>query len=237
MPNDKIISFSYLKGADFTGNLKHLTQCKDFKQLSQLLDIPKSTFSTWNSHQRTQHEVIVRLHLALGIPVKDLALVQNNQLAEIHPSLRDDYLLSTHVHDQANIYQTPVTKNQQHTTVILKSYALHQGQLIDLGDVPYAVRHMNYFHLKAISTLEVETDEAIYLVNQTSHEAISGRYLIEMDGHISIHFIQRLPGNKLNITLGPYIREIDSDEIKVLGHIVSTLKKDDVHQTPIDRKV
>ncbi|MEI8634768.1 helix-turn-helix domain-containing protein [Vibrio sp. PP-XX7] len=131
MPNDKIASFRYLKGADFTGNVKHLTQCKDFTQLSLLLNIPKSTFSTWNSHQRTPHELIVRLHLALGIPVKDLALAQNSQLTEIHPSLRDDHLLSTHIQDQTGTYQTPATKNQQHATVILKSYTLHQGQLIE----------------------------------------------------------------------------------------------------------
>ncbi|MEI8634767.1 bacteriocin [Vibrio sp. PP-XX7] len=85
---------------------------------------------------------------------------------------------------------------------------------------------MNYFRLKATSTIEIETDEAIYLINQTLQDAISGRYLINMDGHISIYFIQRLPGNKLNITLGPYNRETHADDIKVLGHVVSTFRKD-----------
>ncbi|WP_261926796.1 helix-turn-helix domain containing protein, partial [Vibrio aestuarianus] len=69
MSKTKIPSFNYLSGVGFTDNLKHLARCKTFLELAEILDVPKATFSTWNTHNRTSHELMVRFHLRLGIPI------------------------------------------------------------------------------------------------------------------------------------------------------------------------
>ncbi|TOQ40326.1 transcriptional regulator, partial [Vibrio parahaemolyticus] len=53
--------------------------------MSELFDVPKATFSAWNTHNRTSHELMVRLHLAKGIPIERMALSGN----ELNKIVRD----------------------------------------------------------------------------------------------------------------------------------------------------
>ncbi len=62
--NGKILPYKYLKGTEFTSYLKSETQANDFMELSEIFNIPKSTFSTWNLHNRCSYEVMVRMLLA-----------------------------------------------------------------------------------------------------------------------------------------------------------------------------
>ncbi|MDV2300344.1 phage repressor protein CI [Vibrio cholerae] len=213
--NRIILPFSYLKGRDFTEKLKQHLNCRSFEELGEILNIPKSTFATWNTHDRTSHELMVRLHLALGIPIEELAL-KPEDLKRFQPR----------VSEPKKSYQFEIAKNPQHETVILKSFCLTNGQLLETGEIPYPVRRMNSFNLKSGSTIEVETNEALYLVDNDSRDAVSGNYLIDIDGRLSVNHIQRLPGKKLAIAFGESTIEVSEHDIKVLGRVAVTLRKD-----------
>ena len=202
-----------MKGAEFTHNLKKLTNCKDFFELSELLDVPKSTFSTWNSHDRTSHELMVRLSLALNIPLEQLALKPESRQTT---SETPNYTVSQH-----KAKTTP-----QHQTVIVKSFCLSGGKLIDTGEIPYPVRRINSLGLQQAELIEVETNEAIYLLYKSMTDALRGNYLINIDGHLSINRIQRLPGKKLAIAFDDNTIEVSDEDIQVVGYIAATLKKE-----------
>ncbi|WP_217517060.1 phage repressor protein CI [Vibrio metschnikovii] len=212
MPKAKILPYSYLSGIEFTENLKHLANCKTFLELAEILDVPKATFSTWNTHNRTSHELMVRFHLRLGIPIADLALKpEDRHLAakQKEPS-------------QSATTQQP----SQLDTVVLKSFCLTNGQLLETGEIPYPVRRMNSFNLDHEKVIEVETNEAIYLLDKSTTDAVAGNYLIDVDGRLSINQIQRLPGRKLAIAFGDSTIEASENDIKVLGRVAVTLRKD-----------
>ncbi|HFQ5370482.1 TPA: phage repressor protein CI [Vibrio vulnificus] len=218
MKKNLIPPFNYMKGSDFTRRLKLLTGCDDFQELSELLNVPKTTFSTWNTHDRTSHEVIVRLHLALGIPVEELAL---------NP---EDRKRASQVRDSANHYfpqelEKPKQVDQQ-AIVILPTFCLANGQLIETGEIPYPLRRVNSFGLDSSKVIEVETNEAIYLLDKSTTDAVSGKYLIDVDGRLSLNHVQRLPGKKLAIAFGDSTIEVSEHDIKVLGRVAVTLKKD-----------
>ncbi|MCA3990199.1 phage repressor protein CI [Vibrio vulnificus] len=218
MKKNLIPPFNYMKGSDFTRRLKLLTGCDDFQELSELLNVPKTTFSTWNTHDRTSHEVIVRLHLALGIPVEELAL---------NP---EDRKHASQVRDSANHYfpqelEKPKQVDQQ-AVVILPTFCLVNGQLIETGEIPYPVRRMNSYSLNHDFVIEVETNDAIYLVDKSSTNPVSGKYLIDIDGTLSINHIQRLPGKKLAVVFGDSTVDVAEEDIKVLGRVAVTLRKD-----------
>lgn len=215
---DKIPPFDYLKGEAFTEKLKNITGCKTLLEMSERFDVPKATFSAWNTHERTSHELMVRLHLALGVPIEELAL-KPEDLKKFKSS-------ASEMRERYDVL--PITKQEspQHATTILKSFCLANGQLIETGEIPYPVRRMNSFNLDAEKVIEVETNEAIYLLDKSTTDAVAGNYLIDVDGRLSINQIQRLPGRKLAIAFGDSTIEASENDIKVLGRVAVTMKKD-----------
>ncbi|OXX73282.1 chromosome partitioning protein ParA [Vibrio sp. V19_P1S1T109] len=213
--NNKIMPFEYLKGREFTDNLKRVLKCRNLEELGDVLDVPKSTFTTWNAHDRTSHELMVRIHLAKNIPMKELALKsdQPNELGAVG-DLRASY----------SIPSSSSFSNPQHSTVILKSFCLSNGQLLDTGEIPYAVRIFNSWNLDSLTTIEIETNDGRFLVDKNQNDAVSGEYLIDMNGRMSINHIQRLP-NKLAVVFGNATVEVAEEDIKVIGRVAVTLKK------------
>ncbi|BDR17592.1 phage repressor protein CI [Vibrio sp. 1403] len=209
----KIEPFNYLKGTDFTENLKRLTGCKNFQEMAFVYDVPKSTFSTWNTHNRTSHELMVRAHLALGIPMEELALKPEDRF-------------KAHSATKRTAKKAAATPSPQHNSVQIKSYCLTNGELLDTGELPYAIRRFNSFNLNAEVTIEVETNDALYLVDKDSTNPASGKYLIDIDGTLSINHIQRLPGKKLAVVFGDSTVEVSEEDIKVIGRVAVTLRKE-----------
>ncbi|MFS1893189.1 helix-turn-helix domain-containing protein [Vibrio lentus] len=187
--------------------------------MSELFDVKKSTFSTWNTHDRTSHELMVRLHLALGIPIEELALPEEER-AKL-PSHQPKTII-----EQPSVQITAASTNPQHQTVIVKSFCLSGGKLIDTGEIPYPLRRINSLGLKQAKLIEIETNEAIFLLDKSMTDALRGNYLIDIDGHLSINRIQRLPGKKLAIAFDDSTIEVSDEDIQVIGYIAATLKKD-----------
>ncbi|MBY8060503.1 helix-turn-helix domain-containing protein [Vibrio fluvialis] len=210
---DKIPPFDYLKGEAFTEKLKEITGCRTLLEMAERFDVPKTTFSAWNTHDRTSHELIVRLHLALGVPVEEMALKPEDRSGDTSKKV------ATYPSSERSI-------NSQTGSVIIKSYCLTNGELLDTGELPYALRRMNSFNLKAESAIEVETNEALYLVDKSSTNLSSGKYLIDIDGMLSINHIQRLPGKKLAVVFGESTVDVAEEDIKVVGRVAVTLRKD-----------
>lgn len=210
---EKIPPFDYLKGEAFTDALKEVTGCKTLLEMSELFDVPKATFSAWNTHDRTSHELIVRLYLAKGIPVKKLAL----GIDESEKLLTSETSLDRNHHQKEQI-------NPQHQIVILKSFCLTNGQLVATGEIPYAQRIFNSWDLEASNTIEIETNEGRFLVDKKLNDAVSGEYLIDINGRLSLNHIQRLP-NKLAVVFGNSTVEVSEEDIKVIGRVAVTLER------------
>lgn len=214
---ERIPPFNYIKGEAFTELLKEVSGCKTLLEMSELFGIPKATFSAWNTHERTSHELMVRLHLARGVPIEKMALGIDKPLNGSDSEPIAVYLPAKN---------QDVSINPQHQTAILKSFCLTNGQLIETGEVPYPLRRVNSFGLDSSKVIEVETNEAIYLLDKSTTDAVAGKYLIDVDGRLSINHVQRLPGKKLAIAFGDSTIEVSEHDIKVLGRVAVTLKKD-----------
>lgn len=220
---EKIPPFDYLKGEAFTDTLKEVTGCKTLLEMSELFDVPKATFSAWNTHNRTSHELMVRLHLAKGIPIERMALSDNelNKIAH-NKSSANNPLLAT----SSQPVQEASNTLSQHDVVILKSLCLTNGQLIETGEIPYPARRINSYGLDKASLIEVETNEAIYLLDKSTKDAVAGKYLIDVDGRLSLNHIQRLPGKKLAVVFGDSTIEVSEEDIKVIGRVAVTSQKE-----------
>ncbi|MER2495313.1 helix-turn-helix domain-containing protein [Vibrio neptunius] len=222
----KMDIFEYMKGEAFTEKLKKINNVRSLGDLAEIYSVPKTTFSTWNTHNRNSHELVVRTHLRTGIPVHELILSPDLSLDELHPSFSKQVKDAPHSVEEASAtYESKRLENPQLQTVTLKSYCLSNGQLVETGDIPYPLRRMNSFGLNPLNTIEVETNEAVYLLDESSTDAVSGKYLIDVDGRLSFNQIQRLPGRKLAVGFGDSTLEVAEHDIKVLGRVAVTLEK------------
>ncbi|EKO3518597.1 helix-turn-helix domain-containing protein [Vibrio fluvialis] len=223
----EIAAFDYLKGEEFTEKLKEINDANSLGDLADIYNVPKTTFSTWNTHNRNSHELVVRTHLRTGIPVHELILPRCFPLDDLHPSFSKYTTELPHsVKESAPQWNPNQSSKPQLHTVVLKSFCLTNGRLIETGEIPYPLRRINSYGLDSSNVIEVETNEAIYLLDKSTIDAVAGKYLIDVDGRLSINHIQRLPGKKLAIAFGESTIEVSEQDIKVIGRVAVTLRKD-----------
>lgn len=213
--------FDYIKGEAFTDKLKEINGVSSLGELAQIYGVPKTTFSTWNSHNRNSHELVVRTHLRTGTPVKELILPNDYPVTELHHS----FWGNPKAPEAEVTSSSPELQNPQLAIVAIKSFCLTNGQLVPTGEIPYAQRMFNSWDLEASKTIEIETNEGRFLVDKKQNDAVSGAYLIDMNGRLSINHIQRLP-NKLAVVFGKSTVEVSEQDIKVIGRVAVTLRKE-----------
>ena len=63
------------------------------------------------------------------------------------------------------------------------------------------------------------------IVNKESRQAVSGTYLVDMDGLLSLNDIQRLPGKKLAISFNGSTLTVEEDEVRVVGRVALIIEK------------
>ncbi|WCE31536.1 phage repressor protein CI [Vibrio sp. SCSIO 43137] len=226
MTNKTIKTFEYLHGKEFTENLKKVTGCKTFKQLAKLTGTNKATFSTWNLHNRTSHELMVRLALREGVPLEELAL-QEQELKQYQQN-RAKLPTETDLGYQYKITQTSGAEEIAESSnsdylVSLDSFQMHNGQLQTNGKTPYSLRLFKNFAIENAKLIEIVSRNCIYLIDQNSTDAVSGKYLIDIDGRLSVNTIQRLP-KKLTVDFEGTVAEVSDKDIEVKGKVVLTLE-------------
>ncbi|HDM8194163.1 TPA: helix-turn-helix domain-containing protein [Vibrio harveyi] len=212
--------FDYIKGEEFTEKLKEVNGVGSLGELANIYNVPKTTFSTWNSHKRNSHELVVRTHLRTGIPVQELILPKSFPLTELHHSFWGNQETSESGITSSNLE----LQNPQLAILAIKSFCLSNGQLAPTGEIPYAQRMFNSWGLEARNTIEIETNEGRFLIDKTQNDAVSGEYLIDMNGRLSINHIQRLP-HKLAIVFGNSTVEVSEEDIRVIGRVAVALEK------------
>lgn len=184
----KIPEYTFLKGHDFTNNLKTILGCKNLQELSKITGVPTSTFSTWNMKKRTSFELLIKIHLTLGIPMKDLSLgyqISNDNKEALQVAEKStDYMIESELSALA----------QGRPPSILESFDLKNGQL--------ANRHATLIDSDLLvdfndeKLLAVKDRNQVFLINTEANQAISGLYLVNIDGLLSLNQIQRIPGKK-----------------------------------------
>lgn len=195
----KVPPFDYLKGREFTEKLKEVTGCKTYELMSDYFGVPNSTFSTWHTHNRTGWELIIRTHLATGASVRYLALGEGK----------------------------PFESGESNTLTSeeLQIFKLVDGALVEAGKTSIDLVTLDRFGLKPSITQVIEDDLGIYYINKESTDPVAGDYLIDIDGRLSINYLQRLPGKKLAIAFGNSTIEVSEEDIKVLGRVAMEMKK------------
>lgn len=194
----KLPPFDYISGREFTEKLKKVTGCKTYDLMSDYYGVPNSTFSTWHTHNRTGWELIIRTHLATGASVRYMALGEG----EPFPESGESPLISS-----------------------ISKFIIANGQLEKTGTVDLGLSTLEDFGLVKDELFVIEQNGTHLYVNTAEQQPSSGDYVLDIDGVISVNYLQRLPGKKLAIAFDTSTIEVSEQDIKVLGRVAMEMKK------------
>lgn len=201
----KIPPFEYIGGKQVTERMKIVTNTKDFKALGDILGISKGTISTWHQRELTPYEVIIRLHLKTGASIRYLVL------GEGEPFSKENFCGGHSEHGTSN------------STIELSNVRLANGKLVDNETLVFDKNFLD--KIGTSNVIAIEDDHTTYIVDKDVNQAVSGTYLVDMDGLLSLNQIQRLPGKKLAISFNGSTLTVEEDEVKVVGRVALVMEK------------
>lgn len=76
-----------------------------------------------------------------------------------------------------------------------------------------------------VNVMSVENDNITYIIDEEVSQAVSGTYLVDMDGLLSLNEIQRLPGKKLAISFNGSTIQVDELDVKVVGRVAVVMER------------
>jgi hypothetical protein len=203
--NKKIEPFEYIGGRDFTSKVVKVMNLERYNQLSEALGVNKGTISTWHTRNMTPFELAVRIHLSEGVSLKWLLLDEGEPFPE------------------QNAQNHVSKKNAAKTLFDLDYFTLTNGKLV--GNDPLAFDKSYLDRLGVLNVMGIEHDGTTFIVDKEVHQAVSGTYLVDMDGLLTLNDIQRLPGKKLAISFNGSTLTVEEDEVRVVGRVALVMEK------------
>ncbi|KZX68605.1 transcriptional regulator [Vibrio sp. HI00D65] len=195
----------YLKGREVTEKLKEITNSRDFLSLAEVLGVPKSTISTWHQRKLTPYEIIIRTHLRTGASVSYMA----TGVGEAFPD--------------KNTQKHVSKRNEAKTLFDIDHFALVNGKLIGNETLAFDKSYLD--KLGVLNVMGIEHDGTTFIVDKEVRQAVSGTYLVDMDGLLSLNEIQRLPGKKLAISFNGSTLTVEEDDVRVVGRVALIMEK------------
>lgn len=201
----KIEPFEYLGGRDFTSKLVEALGLERFNQLTDVLGVNKGTISTWHTRGMTPFELAVRVHLSEGVSLKWLLLDEGEPFDD------NSQILVSNKQESKRIFNIDCFDISKGLLTPLKQISFDKILLDEIG---------------VLNVMAVKANNSIYLVDKENRQAINGKYLIDIDGVLSINELQRLPGKKLAISFNGSTINVEEDDIKVIGRVAMVMGKE-----------
>lgn len=199
--NKKIEPFEYIGGRDFTSKVVKVMGLERYNQLTDVLGVNKGTISTWHTRNMTPFELAVRIHLSEGISLKWLLLDEG----EPFPS---DQVVSSDFKGKFDE---------------VSCFELNNGILDNKESISFDKHFLGQIGAKNL--ISVHQGSSTFFIDKDINQAVSGTYLVDMDGLLSLNEIQRLPGKKLAISFHGSTLTVEEDEVKVVGRVTLVMDR------------
>ncbi|KOO15524.1 transcriptional regulator [Vibrio xuii] len=196
---------AYVGGKEVIERLMQATNTSSNQALADAFDLSKSTVGTWRHRNLVPYEIVIRLHLETGISIRWLTLGQGEP------------------YESASEYTHVSKKNETKQIFDADCFRIEDGQLVNQGTLALDKAFLN--ELDVINVMAIKDGQSTFLVNKESRQAVSGTYLVDMDGLLSLNEIQRLPGKKLAICFNGSTLTVEEDEVRVVGRVALVMEK------------
>ncbi|CAH7038604.1 Transcriptional regulator [Vibrio chagasii] len=196
---------AYIGGKDVIERLMQATNTGSNQALADAFGLSKSTVGTWRHRNLVPYEIVIRLHLETGISIKWLTLGQGEP------------------YDIPNENSQIPKDNEAKRLFDVDIFRIEEGKLINQGTLTLDKSVLD--EVGAMNVVAVKDGTTTFLINEESHQAINGKYLVDIDGLLSLNEIQRLPGKKLAISFNGSTLTVEENEVRVVGRVALVMEK------------
>lgn len=202
----------YQGGKNIIKRLIHLFGVGNRLQLADLLGVTQGTLSTWMTRDSTPYEILIRVHLATGVPMEYLCFGIND----------DDSKVDLSRFDKSN-------ELFEYTA----SYSTNKIDLfkIENGELTKQSKNLTSFDFLAIYNINIDDgDYAIQIKNEmlfidsSENTVTNGRYLISINNSKKIAELRLLPDGNVYYFDDNEKYPINTDITKVLGKVTAVLE-------------
>lgn len=121
------------------------------------------------------------------------------------------------------MFDHTTSENQSKRILDIDCFSIDDGKLVGKGSISFDKSELNELGVNCV--IAIKDGTTTFLVNKDSKQAVSGTYLVDMDGLLSLNQIQRLPGKKLAISFNGSTLTVEEDEVRVVGRVALVMEK------------
>lgn len=198
-------SFDYQGGKEVTDRLHEILGTKTIRDLGDKLEVSASTIATWHKRGLCPFEVVVRANIYTGVSLKWLTLGQGEPFPNRGSSTHELKRLETKF------------------LFDIDSFQIKDGQLSDLRTLTFDKSYLDEMDIQ--NAMAIRVADTTYIIDKETRQAVSGTYLVDMDGLLSLNEIQRLPGKKLAISFNGSTIQVDELDVKVVGRVALVIER------------
>ncbi|EKZ9002378.1 phage repressor protein CI [Vibrio fluvialis] len=198
-------SFDYQGGKEVTDRLHEILGTKTIRDLGDKLEVSASTIATWHKRGLCPFEVVVRANIYTGVSLKWLTLGQGEPFPNRDSSTHESKRLETKF------------------LFDIDSFQIKDGQLSDLRTLTFDKSYLDEMDIQ--NAMAIRVADTTYIIDKETRQAVSGTYLVDMDGLLSLNEIQRLPGKKLAISFNGSTIQVNELDVKVVGRVALVMER------------
>jgi hypothetical protein len=196
--------------------LMHLFEVNTRIELGDLIGVTAGTLSTWTTRETTPYELLIRVHLLTGWPMEYICFGVGD-LSKIKGKT------NLHFSEQVNEVAESTLAYERG---VLQVYTIDNGHLSPYEKVEATSNLINHFQPKGHKDcIVVKRHENLLFVDSTQTEANQGTYLFKVNENHQLGELRLLPDGKVYLLEDNERFPIDTQVTKIVGKVVSVLKK------------
>ena len=203
-------------GKPLIERLIHLFEVGSRTELGDLIGVTPATLSTWTTRDTTPHELLIRIHLLTGWPLEYLCFGVGD-LTKLKGNT------DQHFSEQVNQVAEPKLAYERG---VLQVYTIDNGHLAPYEKVEATSNLIGHFQSKGHKNcIVLKQHTNLLFIDSTQNQANQGQYLFKVNESYQLGELRLLPDGKVYLLEDNERFAIDTSLTKVVGKVVSVLKK------------
>lgn len=186
-------------------------------ELGDLLSVSSGTFATWKTRNTTPFELLVRIHLATGVPMEYLCFGQESDSVDLMKygvSTKTEYIDGQVIGVQERLasYRLPS----------LKIFSIENGNLKPSTEICADKTFMQLVGVAGDdSDLIVKDSNKLMFINSNETTVSNGQYLFTINGIYQLGNLGMLPDGHVYLFRDVDKYQVDPNTTKIHGKVVS----------------